>query len=347
MVNSNEKIDYIGHEFGKLTILKDGEGLYEGKIKRRSVICKCECGNEKEVLLRVIRKGKQKSCGCLASKPIKFEEGEKIGFWKVIEVDAQPYFSPKGDRMTTCKVQCVCGKEKIITKNSLKNGESRSCGCRGITRQEKIKKEKIIPKDTEEEQWVELFIDNNYLISNIGRLYSKSTGVYLTWSKEPRIRSNKSISLSKELYKSFKGDYDKDNYILIFIDGNNKNRQLDNLYLARITDNGSNWVVRVKLGLTRNKKGEINSITTKDIIDQYEKQQGLSYFLKIPLDITMKDKLSSISIDRIDNSKGYTKGNFTLVTRFENMGRNINSFEDMIKFSNSNFYHSSPTEEEP
>jgi hypothetical protein len=341
----NEKINYDGVKFGMLTILRDGNGLYEGKRKRRSVICKCDCGNDKEILLRQLTKGNQKSCGCLSSKRTEFEVGEKISFWTVVRPDAEAYISPKGDKMTTCEVQCVCGKISVVTKQSLKSGGSNSCGCRGVARQEKIKKEKIIPTDTEDEQWVDLFIDNNYLVSNLGRLFSKKTYKYLTWSKEPRIKGNKSISLHKEVYRSFNGDYDENKYRLIFIDGNQRNRKLDNLYLACVTDNGVNWITRLKQNFSSNRKEDID-ISTKDIIDQYNKQQGLSYFLKIPLDITMQDKLSSVSIDRIDNDKGYTKDNFTLVTRFENMGRNINTFEEMVKFSNRNFYCTYLTEEE-
>ena len=46
------------------------------------------------------------------------------------------------------------------------------------------------------------------------------------------------------------------------------------------------------------------------------------------------DKSKKLRAKIVYNDKGYTKDNFTLVTRFENMGRNINSFEDMVKFSN-------------
>lgn len=329
----NEKVNYDGVKFGMLTVLKDGKGLYEGKKKRRSVVCKCDCGNTKEILLRQIIRNNQKSCGCLAPTKTEVSPGDSFGLWKVIK-ETNGYFKEGKKLDRAFEVKCACGKHKEINLQSLKTGTSKSCGCQGRIREEKIKKEKILPTDTEEEQWVDLSMDNNYLVSNLGRLFSKKTDKYLTWRREPRIKGNKNISLHKEVYKSFNGDYDKDSYTLIFLDGNTRNRRLDNLYLSYITDNGYNWVMRVRQNLSPNKKGECNSISAKDIVDQYNKQQGLSYFLKIPLDITMKDKLSSVSIDRIDNDKGYTKDNFTLVTRFENMGRNINSFEDMVKFSN-------------
>lgn len=63
------------------------------------------------------------------------------------------------------------------------------------------------------------------------------------------------------------------------------------------------------------------TITRSDIIRVYEQQKGLSAYLNIPMDMTCKDILQSVSVDRIDNERGYLPDNIQLVTRFENMGR--------------------------
>ena len=77
------------------------------------------------------------------------------------------------------------------------------------------------------------------------------------------------------------------------------------------------------------------NITKKDIIDQYIKQGGLSTFLKLPMDLTAHDRLMAISVDRVDNDKDYEPGNITLVTRFENMGRSNNTFDEFMEFCNN------------
>lgn len=136
----NEKVNYDGVKFGMLTVIKDGNGLYEGAKKRRSVICKCDCGNEKEILLRQIQRGKQKSCGCLALPKTEFKEGDKFGYWTVIKPDSENYVSPGGCKSITCEVKCICGKVKTINKTTLKNGKTNSCGCQGKTRVEKTKR---------------------------------------------------------------------------------------------------------------------------------------------------------------------------------------------------------------
>lgn len=53
----------------------------------------------------------------------------------------------------------------------------------------------------------------------------------------------------------------------------------------------------------------------------------------IPFDLTMSNKSTSPSLDRIDNSRGYEKGNVNIVTRFENMGRGDAMIEDFKNFS--------------
>lgn len=61
-----KSIGTIGKKFNKLTILsltKHGYHVY--------AICKCDCGNIKEINLSNILSGKQKSCGCLVKYRLK------------------------------------------------------------------------------------------------------------------------------------------------------------------------------------------------------------------------------------------------------------------------------------
>ena len=63
-----------------------------------------------------------------------------------------------------------------------------------------------------------------------------------------------------------------------------------------------------------------------------EKQKGMCYWLNIPIDFEGNDKLRSPSIDRLDNSKGYTRDNIVLTTRFANLGRCSSDCEEMEDF---------------
>lgn len=64
----------------------------------------------------------------------------------------------------------------------------------------------------------------------------------------------------------------------------------------------------------------------------YEKQKGKCYWLGIPLNTYKQGDLTYISMDRLDNTKGYTKGNVVLTTKFANLGRHVASKAEMLKF---------------
>lgn len=55
------KIDVVGARFGRLVVVREGQ-----KVPgiRRTVHCICDCGTEREVDPRMLRKGHTQSCGC-------------------------------------------------------------------------------------------------------------------------------------------------------------------------------------------------------------------------------------------------------------------------------------------
>lgn len=108
----------IGKKFGRLTIISAGS-------QKRKCICKCDCGTEKELYLSNVLSGKTKSCGCLqkeaARNALEIDfTGLRFGRWLVIG---------KSEDGSRCKCRCDCGTIKDVDKQSLKNGDSISCGC--------------------------------------------------------------------------------------------------------------------------------------------------------------------------------------------------------------------------
>lgn len=61
-----ERIDITGQRFGRLTILRDRDrqGRLLGDPKNRRVIARCDCGTERELSAKSIRRGSTTSCGC-------------------------------------------------------------------------------------------------------------------------------------------------------------------------------------------------------------------------------------------------------------------------------------------
>jgi len=109
------KIDLTGQRFGRLTVLKEGEKVAEGKYGRTSWDCLCDCGNTVNVRTNVLRRGGTKSCGCLA-----------------LEISKQNRLP---ERVTNCE---ICKKEiRYRAKNAPK---SCSDECHKIRRKEYFNK---------------------------------------------------------------------------------------------------------------------------------------------------------------------------------------------------------------
>lgn len=62
MAKRNLIVDISGLTFGRLKVLR----ISNKRMGRAAMwICRCECGNRKEIAGYVLRSGKTKSCGCL------------------------------------------------------------------------------------------------------------------------------------------------------------------------------------------------------------------------------------------------------------------------------------------
>lgn len=66
------------------------------------------------------------------------------------------------------------------------------------------------------------------------------------------------------------------------------------------------------------------TLTPEDIIKKYQEQSGLCYWSEISLDAQfnyIKRHPLAISVERLDNTQGYTYENIRLVLRMFNLGR--------------------------
>lgn len=81
------------------------------------------------------------------------------------------------------------------------------------------------------------------------------------------------------------------------------------------------------------RKNVYNDLKVSDIEEIYEKQNGLCYWFNIPLLVSdQKKHPQQPSIDRIDNTKGYTKDNIVLCCYSANIGRNENNVDTWKNF---------------
>jgi hypothetical protein len=95
--------------------------------------------------------------------------------------------------------------------------------------------------------------------------------------------------------------------------------------------------IRARLNNPQHKKKVASWGTTLDfdaefLRDLYAKQEGRCYYTELLMDLTPGRNPWSISLDRIDNSRGYTKDNVVLATRAANLGRSDAEPEEMLAY---------------
>lgn len=322
--------DVRGEVYGRYTIIENLPSVKYGSHSYKRVKAKCECGNEREVTYRDLTKGKSKSCGCYAeSLKNKVEKGDVYTNWTIIK-EAEHYISKKGEKSRKFLCECVCGKQKEVHLNSLLRGDSKSCGCQGKIRQEKIKKEKTIPQDTKKEQWKECLSFKGYYISTLGNLFNYKRQKYSNKKLNYSITHNgKKIGFStiKEMYRTFIKDFKEEDYYVVVKGELNINnlelihretrRKLSNVYGAmksRCSNKNSPDYLRY------GGRGIIieESFNTFDKFYYWSLKSGFEFGLEI---------------DRIDNNGNYSEDNCRWTTKTQN-SRNTRRLvfnEDLVR----------------
>jgi hypothetical protein len=235
------KKNVIGEKYNMLTIVSDAPSRREPSGRLLKIVnTVCDCGSEKQnISYKELKRGRLKSCGCL-SKSIKIEVniGDKFGHWEILEEN--PYNKDKDGRNFTC--QCVCGEVRTVPFKRLRKGESKSCGCQGLPPKEKIIKDKIIPQNTEEEQWKESVSFPNYYISTLGRLFNYSRQYMFEHKRVYKLRTctiSREFVAKDEVYRTFIGDIPKGHIVtedLILLETTTERaNKLKNVYSAMLS----------------------------------------------------------------------------------------------------------------
>lgn len=316
------KRNKIGEKYHRLLVIDEAPFKREpsGRLTPR-VVVRCECGIEKETDYKQLKRGGIKSCGCLNEEiKTKVSEGDVFNLWTVIK-ETEGYFDKKGEKVgRTFLCKCVCGKEKNVHLHSLKKGDSKSCGCQGIIREEKIKKEKIIPQDTEDEQWKELVSYQGYYISTLGRLFNfkfqymfpkkKSYSVTIDWKEY-------GFQARNELYKTFIGDFDNKTHTVF-------GEKLENIELketgTKRVRNLRNVYSSMKVRCYNENNPDYKNYGARGIYIE-ESFNTVDKFIKWSLENGYEPD-SGLSIDRVDNDGNYSENNCQWVTVKENCKKN-------------------------
>ena len=121
----------IGRKFNHLTVVDKVPARigHDGRTIQQ-VICRCDCGNEREVSVSSLRSNSVKSCGeCdLTGSRLIDLTGQRFGRLTV-EKRVENYVSPKGLKFSQWLCKCDCGNECTVRSIHLRTGYVQSCGC--------------------------------------------------------------------------------------------------------------------------------------------------------------------------------------------------------------------------
>jgi len=120
-------IDLTEKRFGKLLVIKKVKNT--NKNKSAKWLCKCDCGNEVEVLSYSLLNFHTRSCGCLRKETCSLKSldlcGKKFGRLTVVEkLSKRNKF-----KQVVWKCLCDCGNISYQVTCHLRSGDVTSCGC--------------------------------------------------------------------------------------------------------------------------------------------------------------------------------------------------------------------------
>lgn len=305
--------DPTGEKYNRFTIAEFLHYKVCGGKKEKVIRAICDCGNERIVEYRDLKRNRRKSCGCINEEnKIKVNTGDIYGLWTVLS-ETDSYVSPKGEKERAFLCKCVCGKEKPVNLSSLRQGISKSCGCQGRVKEELPP---IEPKD-----------------ENIFKNFTKGT----SWKfKEQILTRKKNGSESvKVIYECKCGNIEEKSYL-------NKDIKLplkcSYCYQSlKYTEENFPGIERLKRILS-NMKARCRNPNTKDYylygakgIDVCKEWDSLKNFYNWSLDNNYKEDLT---INRKDPDKGYNPENCEWVSKHYN---SINNSKSKLSYEDAEF----------
>lgn len=128
------KENLVGRKFGRLIVIEEAPTKISKSGKTRRVMwkCKCECGTVCTIGARALKTGMTRSCGCLHKERVSNAltndlVGNRFGKLCVIKRAGSKIHGNSYGAMWQCK--CDCGNYIDVLGDSLRVGDTRSCGC--------------------------------------------------------------------------------------------------------------------------------------------------------------------------------------------------------------------------
>lgn len=285
--------DLTGRQFGKWKVVsfshKSTNDVYYWN-------CICECGTERKVSSKLLKRGLSKSCGCEKLGTNLKLAGTKIGKWTILKnIDTLRWL---------CR--CDCGVEKIVYYSNIMRGLSYSCGCTDIAHSGSKAENEI----------------KDYILSLVPKIIVEKSRTVLD-GKEIDIflpEYNIGIEYNGSLYHAsingLYGDKPKDYHFDKFVKAKEKDIRLLTIFDVDWENNKEKikYIIRDLLIPCKKIYGRLCEIKemgkdeAKEFLDKYHLQGANKRFMKIDYGLYYENELVSVmSFDnaRFGNETGY------------------------------------------
>lgn len=118
----NNDLKILGKKFGKLTVIERDTSYSTDKIYYK---CLCDCGKSISIRRTDLLSGKKSDCGCESQINKRYLDITGQRFGKLIAL--YPTETKKRKMYWMC--QCDCGNQVEVCGESLRSGNTMSCGC--------------------------------------------------------------------------------------------------------------------------------------------------------------------------------------------------------------------------
>lgn len=137
----SKRVDLTGKRFGALTALRFVPAN-ESPTHVSGWMVRCDCGKERFVDGKNLRRGNYTSCGCGLNRIVDLT-GQRFGALTVLKYVAA---ADNPTHYAGWMVRCDCGTEKFANGDALRSGKITSCGCNIIRNQRRAATIRESPK---------------------------------------------------------------------------------------------------------------------------------------------------------------------------------------------------------
>lgn len=190
------------------------------------------------------------------------------------------------------KCKCDCGNDAYVSIHSLTSGNTKSCGC--LSQYVRRKKKKPV---------------SNYKCDYCG------CDIYVI---PYRLKTAKKHFCKRSCQGAYYREHPNETA------GYKERSDVERFFAAKI----------VRLHVSARKRGIpfSNELRFENLVDLWNKQNGLCYYTGIPMSFNSDDKMYLVSVDRVDNKIGYEPGNIVLCCCAFNALKFSYNHDEVIRF---------------